>query len=68
VLSFTSVHSGLHALILLPKPYNLAIWVHTWLVMLIPKPYNQCCGLSMGWNGGDGWIPSGDVVCHAQNC
>jgi hypothetical protein len=17
------------------------------------------------WNGGDGWIPSGDVVCHA---
>jgi hypothetical protein len=21
-----------------------------------------------GWNGGDGWIPSGDVVCHARIC
>jgi hypothetical protein len=21
-----------------------------------------------GWNGGDGWIPSGDVVGHAQIC
>jgi hypothetical protein len=20
-----------------------------------------------GWNGGDGWIPSGDVVGHAQS-
>jgi hypothetical protein len=24
--------------------------------------------LSKVWNGGDGWIPSGDVVCHAQIC
>jgi hypothetical protein len=22
---------------------------------------DRCCGLSIGWNGGDGWIPSGDV-------
>jgi hypothetical protein len=21
-----------------------------------------------GWNGGDGWIPSGDVACHARIC
>jgi hypothetical protein len=19
-----------------------------------------------GWNGGDGWIPSDDMVCHAR--
>jgi hypothetical protein len=25
----------------------------------------RCCGLSKVWNGGDGWNPSGDVVCHA---
>jgi hypothetical protein len=28
----------------------------------------RCCGLSIGWNGGDGWNPSGDVVSHAQIC
>jgi hypothetical protein len=27
---------------------------------------DRCCGLSMGWNGGDGWILSGDVGCHAR--
>jgi hypothetical protein len=26
---------------------------------------DRCCGLSKVWNGGDGWNPSGDVVCHA---
>jgi hypothetical protein len=26
----------------------------------------RCCGLSMCWNGGDGWNPSGDVVSHTQ--
>jgi hypothetical protein len=26
---------------------------------------DRCCGLSIGWNGGDGWNLSGDVVCHA---
>jgi hypothetical protein len=34
MLSFSSVHTGLHALILLLKPHALGIWVHTWLVML----------------------------------
>jgi hypothetical protein len=34
MLSFSSMHIGLHAVILLPKPYILGIWVHTWLVML----------------------------------
>jgi hypothetical protein len=34
VLSFSSIHTGLHALILLPKPYTFMIWVYTWLVML----------------------------------
>jgi hypothetical protein len=26
----------------------------------------RCCALSKDWNGGDGWNPSGEVVCHAQ--
>jgi hypothetical protein len=34
MLSFSSIYTGLHALILLPKPHTLEIWVHTWLVML----------------------------------
>jgi hypothetical protein len=29
---------------------------------------DHCCGLSMGWNGGDGWILSGDVDSHARIC
>jgi hypothetical protein len=32
-LSFSSIHTGLHALILYLSPV-LRIWVHTWLVML----------------------------------
>jgi hypothetical protein len=36
VLSLSSSHNGLHALILLPKPYTFRIWVYTWLVMLSP--------------------------------
>jgi hypothetical protein len=34
VVSLSSLHIGLHALILLPKPYTFRIWVYTWLVML----------------------------------
>jgi hypothetical protein len=34
VLSLSSSHTGLNALILLPKPYNFRNWVHTSLVML----------------------------------
>jgi hypothetical protein len=34
MLSLSSIHIGVHALILLPKPHTLGIWVHTWLVML----------------------------------
>jgi hypothetical protein len=30
----SSVYTGPHALILLPKPHTLGIWAHTWLVML----------------------------------
>jgi hypothetical protein len=33
-LSLSSIHAGLHALILLPKPHTLEIWVHTLLVHL----------------------------------
>jgi hypothetical protein len=33
-LSLSSIYADLHALILLPKPRILEIWVHTWLVML----------------------------------
>jgi hypothetical protein len=28
----------------------------------------RCCALSMGWNGGDGWILLGDVNGHARIC
>jgi hypothetical protein len=28
----------------------------------------ECCGLSKGWNGGDGWISLGDVDSYAQIC
>jgi hypothetical protein len=28
----------------------------------------RCCGSSKVWNGGDGWNPLGDVVCHARIC
>jgi hypothetical protein len=34
MLSFSTIRTGLHAIILLPKTYTLGIWVHTWLVML----------------------------------
>jgi uncharacterized membrane protein len=34
-LSFSSIHTGLHALILYLS-LILRIWVHTWLVMLSP--------------------------------
>jgi hypothetical protein len=34
MLSLSSIHIGMHALILLPKPLILGIWFHTWLVML----------------------------------
>jgi hypothetical protein len=34
MLSFSTTHTSLHALILLPKPHTLGIWVHTWLVVL----------------------------------
>jgi hypothetical protein len=36
MLSFSSIHTDPHALILLPNPHALGIWVHTWLVMLSP--------------------------------
>jgi hypothetical protein len=32
--SLFSSHIGLHALILLPRPHIVGIWVHTWLIML----------------------------------
>jgi hypothetical protein len=34
VLSLSMSHIGMHALILLPKPYSFRIWVYTWLVVL----------------------------------
>jgi hypothetical protein len=38
------------------------------LVMWGDHGEDRCCGLSIGWNGGDSWIPSGDVVCYARIC
>jgi hypothetical protein len=34
--------------------------------MLVDHGTVRRCDLSMGWNGGDGWNPSGDVLCHAR--
>jgi hypothetical protein len=54
-----------------------SLWCWVWLVLSVGLPSimmwgdhgeDRYCGLSIGWNGGDGWIPSGDVVCHAQIC
>jgi hypothetical protein len=36
--------------------------------MCVDRGDDRCYGLTMGWNGGDSWIPSGDVVCHARIC
>jgi hypothetical protein len=33
-LSLSSIHTGMHALILILKPHSSGIWVHTWLVCL----------------------------------
>jgi hypothetical protein len=38
----------------------------TSIEMWFDRGEDGCCGLIIGWNGGDGWIPSGYVVCHAQ--
>jgi hypothetical protein len=38
------------------------------IVMCGDRGEDRCCGLSKVWNGGDGWNPSGDVVCHARIC
>jgi hypothetical protein len=35
------------------------------IVMCGDRGEDRCCGLSIGWNGGDGWIPSGDVDSYA---
>jgi hypothetical protein len=34
MFSLSSIHTGTHALILLPKPHTLGIEVYAWLVML----------------------------------
>jgi hypothetical protein len=38
------------------------------LMMWGDRDEDRCCGLSMDWNGGEGWILSGDVDCHARIC
>jgi hypothetical protein len=56
-----------------------SLWCWVWLVLLwsvgLPsimmwddRGENRWCGLSTGWNGGHGWIPSGDVDSHAWIC
>jgi hypothetical protein len=34
--------------------------------MRVDHGEDRCCGLSMSWNGGDGWNLLCDVVCHAR--
>jgi hypothetical protein len=36
--------------------------------MWFDRGEDQYCGLSIGWNGGDSWIPSGDMDSYAQIC
>jgi hypothetical protein len=38
------------------------------IVMRVERGEVRCCALSKVWNGGDGWNPLGDVVCHARIC
>jgi hypothetical protein len=38
------------------------------VLMLDDRGEDRSCGLSMDWNGRDGWIPSEDVICRAQIC
>jgi uncharacterized membrane protein len=45
-LSFSSIHIGLHTLILYLS-LILSIWVHTWLVMLSPAVLSHCTNLSI---------------------
>jgi hypothetical protein len=47
---------------------HVRVFSHSSLVMSGDHGEDRCCGLSMGWNGGDGWIPLGDVDCHALIC
>jgi hypothetical protein len=37
-------------------------------VMRGDRGEDRCCGLSIGWNGGDSWILAGDMDSHAQIC
>jgi hypothetical protein len=34
IVSFSGIHIVMHALIFVPMPHTLGMWVHTWLVML----------------------------------
>jgi hypothetical protein len=38
------------------------------VVMCGDRAEVRCCGLSKVWNGGDGWNPLDNMVCHAQIC
>jgi hypothetical protein len=68
VLSLSSLHIGLHDLILLAKPYTFRIWVYTWLPMLshavlsivqVFHPYDVEFGLCLS---------VGDVVSNPLRC
>jgi hypothetical protein len=54
-----------------------SLWCWVWLVLSVGLPSimiwgdhgeDQCCGLSKGWNGGDGWILLGDVDSYTRIC
>jgi hypothetical protein len=59
------------------KPFH-PLWCCVWLVSLwamvaihrdvIWPRWGSMLWFEQGWNGGDGWIPSGDMACHAQIC
>jgi hypothetical protein len=38
------------------------------VMILGDRGEDQCCAVSIGWNGGDSWISSGDVDSHARIC
>jgi hypothetical protein len=66
-LSFSSIHTGLHASILLPKPHTLGICVHTWLVMLSHTVMSVVRAFHPLWC----WVwlvPLWEMVSHLSRC
>jgi hypothetical protein len=67
-LFLSSWHIGLHALILLPRPYTFWIWVYTWLVMLNHGVLNAMQVFHLYDVEFDLCLGVRDVVSHPLRC